>query len=260
MSTQTALPIRRLTLYKHGIGIVEREGLLSGEEVALTLRTGEVSDALKSLLVGDRRGGQVLGVRYETPTDRLARLDEAPLALSPDHSLLDLLRALRGQEVRLVVGAGAQVEEVSGRLLGIDLPPAETPLAPTTVPVLDEAADTVTTVPLDRVRSVILLDQRGAHDLRFFLDSSRSDEAQRTITLRLSPGEHDLTVCYLVPSPTWRVSYRLVAESTPAPAVGSGVGDTPAAPDEARDGELVLQGWGLFDNTLDEDLDEVDVT
>src|SRR5919201_4830220 len=165
MSAQTALQIRRLTLYKHGIGIVEREGLLTGEEVALTLRTGEVNDVLKSLLVGDRRGGQVLGVRYETPTDRRARLEEAPLTLSPDHSLLDLLRALRGQEVRLVVGAGAQLEEVSGRLLGIDLPPGETPLAQTTVTVLDEATDTVTTVALDRVRRVVLRDDHGPHDL-----------------------------------------------------------------------------------------------
>src|SRR5437763_14187476 len=258
MSAQSALPIRRLTLYKHGIGIVEREGQLAGEEVALTLRSGEVNDVLKSLLVGDRRGGRVLGVRYETPTDRQARLAAVPLALSPDHSLLDLLRALRGQEVRLVVGEGAQAEEVSGRLVGIDLPPAETPLAPTTMSVLGEAADTVTTVPLDRVRRVILRDERGAHDLRFFLDSSRSDEAQRTITVRLSPGDHDLTISYVVPSPTWRVSYRLVAESTPAPTVGRDVGDTPAAPDEARDGALVLQGWGLFDNTFEEDLDEVD--
>jgi hypothetical protein len=247
MNAQSALPIRRLTLYKHGIGIVEREGQLAGDEVALTLRSGEVNDVLKSLLVGDRRGGRVLGVRYETPTDRQARLAAVPLALTPDHSLLDLLRALRGQEVRLVVGDGAQAEEVNGRLVGIDLPPGETPLAPTTVSVLDEAADTVTTVVLDRVRRVVLRDERGAHDLRFFLDSSRSDEAQRTITLRLSPGEHDLTLSYVVPSPTWRVGYRLVAESAPA--------STPES-----DGELVLQGWGLFDNTWEEDLDEVDVT
>src|SRR5438552_4768626 len=232
MNAHISLPIRRLTLYKHGIGVIEREGPLTGEEVAMTLRSGEVNDALKSLLVHDRRGGQALGVRYETPTDRQARLDEAPLALSPDHSLLDLLRALRGQQVRLVVGDGAQAEDVSGRLLGIDLPAGEPPSGPTTVSVLDPPANTVTTVTLDRVRRVILLDERGAHDLRFFLDSSRSDEAQRTITLRLSPGDHDLTVSYLVPSPAWRVCYRLVAESAPAAPAGAD-----AAPDEARDGE-----------------------
>ena len=108
---------------------------------------------------------------------------------------------------------------------------------------------------LDRVRRVMLRDERGAHDLRFFLDSSRSDEAQRTITVRLSPGEHDLTVSYVVPSPTWRVGYRLVAESAPASTPQSD-----ATPAVVRDGELVLQGWGLFDNTWEEDLDEVDVT
>jgi len=46
------------------------------------------------------------------------------------------------------------------------------------------------------------------------------------------------------PSPTWRVSYRLVAESNP----------------DGTTGKALLQGWGLFDNRLDEDLEAVKVT
>ena len=260
-TTPAVLPIRRLTLYKHGIGVVEREGAVTGGELTMTLRAGEVNDALKSLLVYDRRGGRVLGIHYETPLDRQARLDDAPLDLSPDHSLLDLLRALRGQQVRLGVGDDAQAEDVSGRLLGIDLPAEETPAAHITLSVLDEAAAAVTTTPLERVRRVVLLDERGAHDLSFFLDSSRGDERQRAITIRLSPGQHDLSISYLVPSPTWRVGYRLVAASTPT---GEGMpreaqGGEPQRSD-TQGGELALQGWGLFDNALEEDLDGVDVT
>lgn len=255
MATGNHLPIRRLTLYKHGVGVVEREGSFAGEEAVMTLRAAEVNDALKSLLVRDRRGGQVLGVRYDTPIDRQTRLAETPISLSPDHSLLDLLRALRGQAVRLVAGEGAQAEELDGRLLGIDLPVNEAPAAQTIVSALDEVTGTVTALPLHLVRRVVLLDERGAQDLRFFLDGSRSDETQRDIAVRLSPGDHELTVSYLVPAPTWRVSYRLVAESAPAAA-----SQAAGAADEARDGELLLQGWGLFDNRLEEDLDAVDVT
>ena len=75
-----------------------------------------------------------------------------------------------------------------------------------------------------------------------------NEESHRTVHIRLSPGAHDLRVSYLIPSPTWRVSYRLIAESK---AGTEGVG--------AAGGELLLQGWGLFDNRLEEDLDGVTV-
>ncbi len=276
METSGSLAIRRLTLYKHGVGVVEREGVIDGEEVSLTLRATEVDDVLKSLLVSDRRGGQVLGVRYETPTDRQTRLDESPLTLSPDASLLDLLRSLRGLRVRLVTGEGTQTGEVSGRVLGLDLPPASDVRDAVTsrydepiVSLLDDATQstTVTSVPLRTVRRVIILDERAAQDLTFFLAISRANDAQRTITVGLSPGEHDLVASYLVPSPTWRVSYRLVAESkassTPAADMpdGAATATTAAAAATGADaGDLLLQGWGLFDNPLEEDLADVEVT
>ena len=62
-------------------------------------------------------------------------------------------------------------------------------------------------------------------------------------------------VSYLVPCPTWRVSYRLVAEAaTPDEPATSAESDR-----EDRRGELLLQGWGLFDNRLEEDLNDVNV-
>ncbi len=60
----------------------------------------------------------------------------------------------------------------------------------------------------------------------------------------MSEGEHDLVVHYVAPSPTWRVSYRLVAETD----------------ENGETGTALLQGWGLFDNRLEEDLNDVQVT
>ncbi len=91
---------------------------------------------------------------------------------------------------------------------------------------------------LARVRGVEILDERGSSDLEFFLESSLSQENYRQVTLRLSPGEHDLSVSYIAPAPTWRVSYRLVFDR-------AGGDDEPRA---------LLQGWGIFDNRLEEDL------
>ncbi len=104
MNRENALPIRRLTLYKHGVAFVQRQAPVTGSSIDLVLRADEVNDALKSLLVIDRRDGQVLGIHYATPIDAGARLATSPITLSPDRSLLDLLRALRGWTVRLVAG------------------------------------------------------------------------------------------------------------------------------------------------------------
>ena len=213
------LPIRRLTLYKHGVGFVEREGTLqeNDTELELVFRQSEVNDALKSLLVIDQQGGPVRGIHYETPGGQFP--DDNRLALSSDNSLLDLLRSLRGQSVRLNLGDGTTARAITGRLLGVEIDP-EKPLTRSVVAILEESADTDTQVlslPLAELRSVNLFEDRAKQDLRFFLDSSRSDEAHRTITLQLDNAQagHTLQVSYLVPCPTWRVSYRLLAEIKP---------------------------------------------
>ena len=58
------------------------------------------------------------------------------------------------------------------------------------------------TVGLGRVQGVEILDDRGASDLRFFLETALSQEDYRQVTIRLSPGEHDLSVSYVAPAPT----------------------------------------------------------
>ena len=255
MIHRNTLPIRQITLYKHGVAFVQRQAAISGEEVELVLRASEVNDALKSLLVVDGRDGSVLGIHYETPTSG-AHGTQSPIVLSPEHSLLDLLRALRGWLVRLVVETGEATKELSGRLLGIDLPDSPEAMAEAVVAVLDEETSEVRVLPLRQLQAVVLLEARAQDDLSFFLQTSRSDAAHRTVTIRLSPGEHDLIVSYLIPSPSWRVSYRVAADSA-APEEHEPTA-TPGA--KSQGGSLLLQGWGLFDNPCEEDLHDVAVT
>ena len=58
-----ALPIRRVVLYKHGVGHFEREGTVDGDAtLSLTFKQAEVSDVLKSLTVLDLGGGHISSV------------------------------------------------------------------------------------------------------------------------------------------------------------------------------------------------------
>src|SRR5262245_42629082 len=95
------LPIRRMILYKHGVGYFERRGNISGAAQRLSFPREAMDDVLKSLVALDLGAGQVHGVDFETPEDRDAQIARGSIHLSDDRSLLDLLRDLRGRPVRL---------------------------------------------------------------------------------------------------------------------------------------------------------------
>jgi len=229
-----SVPITHMTLYKHGVGFFERRASLSGEAVELSFRVGEMNDVLKSLTAIDWGGGQVLGIEYATPESSEERLAGCSIRLGDDRSLRDLLTGLRGRHVRLMLD---QEEDSVGTLLGLDEVAERQPMATSLVSLLKVEEDEVQSVGLGRVRGVQILDERGAGDLRFFLRTALAQEETRAVTIRLTPGDHDLSLFYIAPAPTWRVSYRLVADA------------------HAQDGpRALLQGWGIFDNRLDEDL------
>src|ERR1035438_5357890 len=61
------LPIRRIMLYKHGVGYFERSGsTTAGVDIVLEFKASEMNDVLKSLTLLDRSGGRVSGVSYES--------------------------------------------------------------------------------------------------------------------------------------------------------------------------------------------------
>src|SRR5215218_4289017 len=95
------LPIRRMILYKHGVGYFERRGAVTGTALRLSFPRAAMDDVLKSLVTLDLGDGQVHGIDFETPEDRAAQIARGSINLSDDRSLLDLLRDLRGRRVRL---------------------------------------------------------------------------------------------------------------------------------------------------------------
>ncbi|MGH2545179.1 MAG: hypothetical protein ACRDIB_20500, partial [Ardenticatenaceae bacterium] len=233
------LSIRQLTLYKHGIAVVERGGAVTGESATLTFHRDQMNDVLKSLVAFDLGGGQVRNVAYDAPEERERKLERGSIHLSETDALIDLLRDLRGREARVRVAEGDGERLLSGVVVGLDVGESF-PFAQGRVSLLEGSA--VHVLRLRDILAVEPLDPLARTDLDFFLRASTAEPEQRTVTLRLSEGEHDLSVRYLVPSPTWRVSYRFVGETV-------------------EDGQrrALLQGWGIFDNPFDEPLEAVRV-
>lgn len=247
----TTLSVREMVLYKHGVGFFVRQGNIEGNQIALTFRKDEINDVLKSLAVFDRSGGQVLGIHYQTPMDKMTRLASSSIRLSSNKSMLDLLRDLRGRRTTIIFETTpGTTETVTGRIIGIDeaLPGSVSDVmldlsASLHISILTDDGQT-RIFPFTQLRSLKIEDAQAAHDLTYFLDTSLSEDDRRIVNVRLSDGTHDAVVYYVAPCPTWRVSYRFVGETE----------------EKGTTGKALLQGWGLFDNRLEEDLNDVRVT
>ena len=211
---------------------IERAGSFEDDQFDRTFPTEAMDDVLKSLVIIDDSGGVVHGVDVERAEDRDQRLGEEALQLSPERSLLDLLRDLSGHPVEAHRREGGVI---SGTVIGIDIEDDDALKRPLLL-VLTESGSVVP-LPVSSVDDVRLADDAKA-DVRRVLRTWRSQDRSRSAAVRLSPGTHQLRVAHLMLAPAWRVSCRLVVE-----------GDA-----------MLLQGWGLFDNTFDEDPHGVAVT
>ena len=61
------LPVKRVVLYKNGVGYFEHAGRVSGnQELNIQFTTGQLNDVLKSLTVVDLGGGKISSVRYNS--------------------------------------------------------------------------------------------------------------------------------------------------------------------------------------------------
>src|SRR5882762_6763119 len=112
------LPVRRVVLYKNGVGYFEHLGRVRGcQDVHVDFTSAQLNDVLKSLTVLDLSGGRITGVDYNSEAPLARRLATLRLALGEKPTVAEFLGALRGARVEIRSGAGAAV---SGKLLSVE--------------------------------------------------------------------------------------------------------------------------------------------
>lgn len=90
------LTLRRVVLYQNGIGYFERSGVLRGDRLRLSLRSHEVGDVLKSLMVIDRSSGRQRAVSAVLPQPKASeRGDKGPKEDDP-MTAIDILLSESG--------------------------------------------------------------------------------------------------------------------------------------------------------------------
>jgi len=237
------LPVKRVVLYKNGVGYFEHVGKVrDNQTVTIPFTSGQLNDVLKSLTVLDLNGGRITGVAYgsSAPVDR--QLGELRLSLGDKATLSEVLGSLRG--ARLEIRSGTNV--IGGRLLSIERKTRSgggTTLEVDYVSVVTDGGE-VRTTELSPFYTVKLLDRDLAQRLERFLDvvaAGRDADVRRMTISTEGTGERSVFVSYISEVPVWKSTYRIVLSSK--------AGQAP-----------LLQGWAIVDNTVGLDWDNVQMS
>jgi hypothetical protein len=226
------IPIREVILYKSGVGYFERSGTLrAGDSARLDFKASDMNDVLKSLTLEDRNGGKVSGLHYDSSEPLGQKLADFPFKIG-DHTTLSLfLDQMKGARVEIKYGA----ETVTGVIVGGRLVAADDKHSEREQAVLLLDSGDLRTLDLAAAGSVRFADPKLQLQLKDYLtivDQSRSQDKRGIYIDSSDAKERQIEASYMIPTPVWKSSYRLVFNDKTEPT---------------------LEGWAIIDNTTGED-------
>jgi len=240
------LPIRRVVLYKNGVGYFEHLGHVRGSEsVHIDFTSAQLNDVLKSLTVLDLSGGRITGVEYNSEAPLARRLATLRLSLGERPTIAEFLGSLRGARLEVRSGNGPAL---AGRLLSVERKTRTGTGTGWTVETDEISLITdggeVRSVDLNSATSVKIAEKDLQVEVGRYLGllaSSRDQDVRRMEISTTGTGERSLYVSYISEVPIWKTTYRIVLSSK-------------------ADKKPLLQGWAIVDNTVGEDWDGVELS
>ncbi len=237
---QTEVPVKGVALYSSGVGYFEHFGPIAGQATAeLRFKREQINDVLKSLVLEDLDGGRIGTVVYPShdPLEKTLKSFQVDLAGNP--SLPELLKQLRGAGVTAQFGA----EPIRGVVLGVEahyktLPNGEQIIETHRLNLLSEG--TIRALALEEIRGIRLEDAQLQAELEEALGAlaEARDQDQKAVTIQFDgQGRRRVRIGYVVETPVWKTSYRLVLPEDP--------------------GAPLLQGWAIVENQTDNDWNDV---
>ena len=241
-SSAAALAVRRVILYKTGVGYFEHLGTVRGRQnVTVRFTSAQLNDVLKSLTVLDLGNGHITGISYNSVAPLEQRLGALRLPLDENTTSREMLASLRGARVEVAATGGV----TAGRLLGIEQKTTRRASdATTTVDVLSLITDAgeLRTFELSPAVRVRILERDLRQEVGRYLDlvgSGREQDVRNMVIASSGSGDRQLFVSYISEVPIWKSTYRLVLPA---------------------EGKPFLQGWAIVDNTIGEDWRNVELS
>jgi hypothetical protein len=238
------LPVKRVVLYKNGVGYFEHSARIRGnEDLAIDFTTAQLNDVLKSLTAVDLGDGHISGVRYNSIAPLDERLKALRLPFGEDVTRADFLAALRGARVEVNSGSST----ATGRLLSVEDEQRTTEKGTTyQVTVFSVMIDSgeMRNFDLTPAVSVRLAERDLTDEVGRYLNlvgSSRARDLRRMTISDSGNGDRDIFVSYISEVPVWKSTYRIIL------------------PEKSGESPL-LQGWAIVDNTIGEDWKDVQLS
>jgi hypothetical protein len=241
-SNESALPLKRVALLSSGVGYFEHSGTLgSPAEIVLPFDAASVDDALKSLVVNDPASNSP-SVRYASENTLYLTLKSLKIDLSGTPGIGEILNGLKGAELEV-----AAPNAIKGRIIGVEY--RQSPASqqyPYSRPA-DEAwlslftSQGIRVIAVKDIASFRFTDEKINADLDRALDlimASRDESARNLLVTLNGTGSRAVSLSYVIPTPVWKVSYRL----------------------DISGKEPFLQGWAIVDNDSDADWNGVELS
>lgn len=250
------LPIRRVVLYKNGVGYFEHVGRVTGDQaVTIDFTSSQLDDVLQSLTALDLGGGRIVSVDYNSATPLQQQLKNIPLGLGEKPTTMELYAALRGARVEV---SGGGEPPVSGRIVHYEVRADKTTAQggiekERVLTIVTDAGD-IRSLAITPAVSVEVLDgslRRDLDDYLALLASTQSRQVRHLTLEAQGTGTREIHVSYISEVPVWKSTYRIVF---PPSSDASG----PTVPGTEQ--SAILQGWAVVDNTGGSDWDNVQLS
>jgi hypothetical protein len=238
------LPVKRVVLYKNGVGYFEHATRVRGnQDLAIDFTTAQLNDVLKSLTVVDMGDGRISGVRYNSIAPLDERLKALRLPFGEEITRVEFLAALRGARVEVRSGS----ETATGRLLSVEKEKRVNEKGEsyevTEFSLVTDGGE-MRNFDLSSGTSVRLAEQDLTDEVGKYLNligSSRARDLRRMTISTTGSGDRDIFVSYISEVPVWKSTYRIILPDKP-------------------DQKPILQGWAIVDNTVGEDWKDVQLS
>jgi len=242
--SSTHLPVKRVVLYKNGVGYFEHLGKVTGnQDFSVDFTTAQLNDVLKSLTVLDLGEGRISAIRYNSVAPVSQQLSGLRLSLDENATRADFLNALRGSRLEVRNGTAA----VTGKLLSVERVHrinAKGDSTEVTEFALVTDSGEMRSFELTPATSVRIADHDLSQDVNRYLGtiaSSHGADLRRMYISTVGTGERQVRVSYISEVPVWKSTYRIILP-------------------QKQGGQPLLQGWAIIDNTVGEDWNNVELS
>jgi hypothetical protein len=245
------LKVKKVISYKHGISYYILQASIKGSgKYELAFKISEMDDVLKSLFVIDTsEKGYISSISYDTALETSELLKSIMLNIPDMDSFSSLITQIKGAPVSLLIGGG---KSVKGIIMGIETSEkvVKELISTEKILILLQDDDTISKIPFSDIKSFEILNDDIKKDLKFFLDTviaGKKKDAKNILINCESGGddaiEREIFVSYILESPIWKTSYRLIISKT-----------------LEQKQQCLLSGWCMVENTTNQDWENIELT